>query len=32
MVGLGITFLVMAALIVGSVWGEVSAEGGDINE
>lgn len=28
MVGLGVTFLVMAALIVGVVWGEVSSEEG----
>jgi hypothetical protein len=32
MVYLGITFLVMACLIVGVVWGSVSAEGGEVNE
>jgi hypothetical protein len=32
MVYLGITLLVMACLVVGVVWGEVSAEGGEVNE
>jgi hypothetical protein len=32
MVYLGITFLVMAALITGALWGEVAAEGGEVNE
>jgi hypothetical protein len=32
MVGLGITFLVIASLITGLLWGEVAAEGGEINE
>jgi hypothetical protein len=31
LVGLGITLLVMAALITGALWGEVAAEGGENN-